>query len=58
MRKSQTIVLDFSTCHILSNASKFVELISSYSNENYNIQIIRKNSNICPNTETFHNFGR
>ena len=43
MKKSRTVVLDLSTCHILSNASKFVEMISSYSHENYNIEIIKKN---------------
>ena len=37
------IILDISTCYILANASKFAELINAYSNENYKIQIIKKN---------------
>ena len=37
------IILDMSTCYILANASKFAELINAYSNENYKIQIIKKN---------------
>ena len=37
------IILDMSICYIFANASKFVEIINAYSNENYKIQIIKKN---------------
>ena len=37
------IILDMSTCTIFANASKFVEIINAYSNENYKIEIIKKN---------------
>ena len=40
MRK---IIIDLSTSSIFANASKFVELISAYHNEKYEISIIKKN---------------
>ena len=40
MRK---IIIDLSTSSIFANASKFVELISAYHDEKYEITIIKKN---------------
>ena len=37
------IIIDLSTSSIFANASKFVELIAAYQNENYEISIIKKN---------------
>ena len=37
------IIIDLSTSSIFANASKFVELISAYHNEKYEISIIKKN---------------
>ena len=43
MSKSKRVILDLSTCFIFANAVKFVELISSFNQENYEIFIIKKN---------------
>ena len=42
MDKKKKIILDLSTCTSLANVSKFVELISSFDKENFEINIIKK----------------
>ena len=43
MTYKKKVTLDLSTCSIFANVSKFVELLSSYSNDNFEVSIIRKN---------------